>query len=181
MPENKRKKETVQPQARHEGDWAAGEVAFLTGGQDLSCAFGLATTLSQRGIRVHVVGNDRVGNIDFHTSSRITFVDCTGLQPNGGFLAKLLQLIAYYARLIAYATSAAYILITQARNEAQLLRLTLESTVRHTFRPRVHRWAGEQASGCVSVVQVVKVSSSSAASASPPLWRNDCEPCIRHN
>ena len=157
-----------KPNSSEEGS-AAEEVALLTGAQDPSYAFGLATTLSQRGIRVHVVGNDRVGNIDFHTSSRITFVDCTGLQPNGGFLAKLLQLIAYYPRLIAYATSAAYILITQARNEAQLLRLTLESTVRHTFRPRVHRWAGEQASGCVSVVQVVKVGSSSAASAFPPI------------
>jgi glycosyltransferase involved in cell wall biosynthesis len=64
----------------------------------------LATTLSQRGIRVDVVGNDRVDNIDFHTSDRITFVDCGGLRPNAGFLSKLLQLTAYYARLIAYVT-----------------------------------------------------------------------------
>ncbi len=90
---------------RCEGNWAAaGEVALLTGGQDPSYVFGLTTTLSQRGTRVHVVGNDRVDNIDFHTSDRITFVDCGGLRPNAGFLAKLFQLTACYARLIAYVT-----------------------------------------------------------------------------
>jgi len=89
---------------RCEGDRTAGEVALLTGGQDASYAFGLATTLSQRGILVKVVGNDRVDNIDFHTSDRIKFVDCGRLRPNAGFLAKLLQATAYYARLIAYVT-----------------------------------------------------------------------------
>src|ERR1700739_2933186 len=103
MPEIARGKTRLNPN-RCEGDRAAGEVALLTGGHDPSYAFGLATTLSQRGIRVHVVGNDRVDNIDFHTSDRITFVDCGGLRPNAGFLAKLFQLTAYYARLTAYVT-----------------------------------------------------------------------------
>jgi D-inositol-3-phosphate glycosyltransferase len=87
-----------------ERDWAAGEVALLTGGQDPNYAFGLATTLSQRGIHVRVVGNKWVDNIDFHTSDRVTFVDCGSLRTNAGFLAKLFQLTGYYARLIAYVT-----------------------------------------------------------------------------
>ena len=90
---------------RCEGDGAAAaEVALLTGGQDPSYAFGLATTLSRCGIHVHVVGNDRIDNVDFHTSDRITFVDCGGLRPHTSFLAKLFQLTANYARLIAYVT-----------------------------------------------------------------------------
>jgi D-inositol-3-phosphate glycosyltransferase len=104
MPEIATGKTRVPKPKCSEGDWAAGEVVLLTGGQDRSYVFGLTTTLSQRGIHVHVVGNDRVDNIEFHTSDRITFVDCGGLRPNAGFLAKLFQLTAYYARLIAYVT-----------------------------------------------------------------------------
>jgi len=80
------------------------EIALLTGGQDPSYVFGLATTVSQRGICVHVVGNDRVDHIEFHKSDRITFVDCGELRPNAGFLLKLFRLTAYYARLITYVT-----------------------------------------------------------------------------
>jgi D-inositol-3-phosphate glycosyltransferase len=87
-----------------EGHWAAGELALLTGGQDPSYIFGLATTLSQRGIHVHVVGNDRVDNTKFHTSDEITFIDSGGLRPNAGLVAKMFQLTAHYARLIAYVT-----------------------------------------------------------------------------
>jgi D-inositol-3-phosphate glycosyltransferase len=82
------------------------EVALLTGGQDPSYVFGLASALSHRGIHVHVVGNDRVDNVEFHASDRITFVDCGGMRPNAAFLAKLFQLAAYYVRLIAYVTFA---------------------------------------------------------------------------
>ena len=89
---------------RYERQWAAGEVALLTGGKDPSYVFGLATTLSQRGIHVHVVGNDIVDNIEFRTSDRITFVDRGGVRSNAAFLTKLLQVTAYYARLLAYVT-----------------------------------------------------------------------------
>lgn len=80
------------------------EVALLTGGQDRSYVFGLTTALSRRGIHVHVIGNNSVDNLEFHTSDRITFVDRGGMQPNASFLAKLLQLMVYYFRLIAYVT-----------------------------------------------------------------------------
>jgi D-inositol-3-phosphate glycosyltransferase len=94
----------VSKPKRCDGDRAVGEVALLTGGQDRSYVFGLTTALSQRGIHVHVVGNDRVDNIEFHTSDRITFVDRGGMRPNSAFLAKLFQLTVYYVRLIAYVT-----------------------------------------------------------------------------
>ncbi len=85
-------------------DHVVGEVALLTGGQDRSYVFGLTTALSRRGIHVHVVGDERVDNIEFHTSDRITFVDRRGMRPNSAFVAKLLQLAVYYARLVAYVT-----------------------------------------------------------------------------
>jgi len=104
MPRNAIGRTRLSNSRRGAPDWAAPEVALLTGGQDRSYVFGLATTLRQRGIRVHVVGNDRVDNIEFHTSDRITFVDRGGMRPNAGFLAKLFQLTVYYVRLIAYVT-----------------------------------------------------------------------------
>jgi len=104
MAEIARGKTRLSKRTRCEGDWPAGEVVLLTGGHDPSYAFGLATTRGQRGIRVHVIGNDRVDNVDFHKSDRVTFFDCGSLRSNVGFLAKLFQLTAYYARLIAYVT-----------------------------------------------------------------------------
>jgi D-inositol-3-phosphate glycosyltransferase len=104
MPEIAKGKTSESKSKRCDGDWAGGEVALLTGGQDRSYVFGLATALSQRGIHVHVVGNDSVDNIEFHTSDRITFIDRGGMRPNAAFLAKLFQLTVYYVRLIAYVT-----------------------------------------------------------------------------
>src|SRR5215472_7919485 len=97
----KGKTRVLKPKS-YNGDRAIGEVVVLTGGQDRSYVFGLTTALSQRGIHVHVVGNDRVDNIAFHTSDRITFVDRGGMRPNSAFLVKLLQLTIYYLRLIGY-------------------------------------------------------------------------------
>jgi D-inositol-3-phosphate glycosyltransferase len=97
--------EMKDPKAElREGHWADGEVALLTGGQDLSYVYGLTTTLSKHGIRVHVVGNERVDHVEFYTSEKINFVDIGGMQPKAGFAAKMSQLVAYYLRLLAYVT-----------------------------------------------------------------------------
>lgn len=87
-----------------EGNWMDGEVALLTGGQDIAYTHGLATTLGQRGIRVHVVGTDRVDHAEFHKSDQIRFVDLGGIRSNARFATKLFQLAAYYLRLVAYIT-----------------------------------------------------------------------------
>lgn len=94
----------TQPTGLPKGNRADGEVALLTGGQDIAYAYGLATTLGQRGIGVHVVGNNRVDHIEFHTSDQITFVDLGGIQPSARFASKLFQLAVYYLRLVAYVT-----------------------------------------------------------------------------
>jgi D-inositol-3-phosphate glycosyltransferase len=104
MPEIAREKAGRSKRERCERDWVDRGVAVLTGGHDASYVFGLTTTLSQRAIRVHVVGNDRVDNDDFHKSDWITFFDCGHLRTSCGLLTKLFELTAYYARLIAYVT-----------------------------------------------------------------------------
>ena len=80
------------------------EVALLTGGQDLSYAYGLATTLGRLGTRVHVIGVERVDHVAFHTSDRLIFVDLGGVRPEANVMAKLFQLTLYYLRLLAYVT-----------------------------------------------------------------------------
>lgn len=63
---------------------------------------GLATTLGQRGIRVHVIGNNRVDHVEFHTSDQITFVDLGGIRSNTSFATKLFQLAVYKLRPVDY-------------------------------------------------------------------------------
>jgi len=104
MPEITTGKTAVSKSKCRNANGAAREVALLTGGQDRSYVFGLTTALSRRGVHVNVVGNDRVDNIEFHTSDRITFVDRGSMRPNASFLAKLFQLTVYYVRLIRYVT-----------------------------------------------------------------------------
>jgi D-inositol-3-phosphate glycosyltransferase len=104
MPIATRRKTKIPNPELYEETWVDREVALLTGGQDISYVYGLTTTLGKRGIRVHVVGGDRVDHVEFHTSDRINFVDIGGIWPNANFAAKLFQLVIYYLRLLAYVT-----------------------------------------------------------------------------
>jgi D-inositol-3-phosphate glycosyltransferase len=83
------------------------EVSFLTGGQDRSYAFGLAMALSAKGVRIDIVGNDRVDSPEFHTTPGLTFINLGGIQdPEARFSKKLFQVLWYYAKLIRYVTTA---------------------------------------------------------------------------
>jgi D-inositol-3-phosphate glycosyltransferase len=95
-------------QAKEASPWAQGdlEVALLTGGQDRSYALGLAMALSSKGIRIDVIGNDRVDSAEFHTTPNLTFLNLGGIQPEARFLKKLFQVLQYYARLIRYVSMA---------------------------------------------------------------------------
>ncbi|HSZ63748.1 MAG TPA: glycosyltransferase family 4 protein [Terriglobales bacterium] len=104
MPKAVRRKTKTPESEVCEEDLVTGAVALLTGGQDLSYTYGLATTLSRGGTRVHVVGGDRVDHVEFHTSERISFVDLGGIQANASVAVKLFQLMAYYSRLLVYIT-----------------------------------------------------------------------------
>jgi len=80
-------------------------VALLTGCQDRSYAFGLAMALASKGVRVDIIGNDRVDSPEFHTSPNLTFLNLGGIQhPESSFPTKLFQVLLYYLRLIRYVT-----------------------------------------------------------------------------
>jgi len=81
------------------------EAALLTGCQDSSYAFGLATALSVRGVHVDIIGNDRVDCPEFHGNPNLTFFNLGGIQrPEASFSTKLFQVLLYYMRLIRYLT-----------------------------------------------------------------------------
>jgi D-inositol-3-phosphate glycosyltransferase len=81
------------------------KIALLTGCQDRSYAFGLATALSSEGVQIDIIGNDRVDSPEFHTDPNLSFLNLGGIQqPEASYSAKLFQLLLYYLRLIRYLT-----------------------------------------------------------------------------
>jgi D-inositol-3-phosphate glycosyltransferase len=95
--------------AKEARPWKQGDlgVALLTGGQDRSYALGLAMALSSKGMRIDVIGNDRVDSAEFHTTPNLTFRNLGGIrQPEARYLKKLFQVIQSYARLIHYVSTA---------------------------------------------------------------------------
>jgi glycosyltransferase involved in cell wall biosynthesis len=82
-------------------------VALLTGGIDPTYAFGLATALAGRGIKVEVVGGREVEAPEFHTTPGIRFVNLYPPRTDSSTrAAKIWRLITIYARLIKYAALA---------------------------------------------------------------------------
>src|SRR5579863_5040511 len=81
------------------------KIALLTGCQDRSYAFGLATALSSEGVQIDIIGNDRVDSPEFHTNPNLAFLNLGGIQqPKAPYFTKLSQLLFYYLRLIRYLT-----------------------------------------------------------------------------
>ena len=95
--------------AREANSWKPTDpkIALLTGCQDRSYAFGLATALSSEGVRVDIIGNDRVDSPEFHTNPNLAFLNLVGdTTTTGGqsYFTKLSQLLLYYLRLLRYLT-----------------------------------------------------------------------------
>jgi len=85
-------------------DW---NVALLTGGDDKSYALGLASALVAKGISLDFIGSDKVDGPELHNATLINFLNLRGDQrENVSFGKKALRILAYYWRLIRYATSA---------------------------------------------------------------------------
>jgi glycosyltransferase involved in cell wall biosynthesis len=82
-------------------------VSLLTGGQDRHYAYGLATVLAARGVRLEIVGSDEVDCPQFHDPPLITFLNLRGDQRrDAGLGEKVARLSRYYARLVRYAFTA---------------------------------------------------------------------------
>lgn len=83
------------------------EVALLTGGFDAHYACGLATTLASKGVRVDLIGGAGVDCPEMHGSAKLRFLDLYwDSRTDAGRLGRLLQVLAFYARLLRYAWSA---------------------------------------------------------------------------
>ena len=82
-------------------------VSVLTAGRDRPYALGLASALILQGVPFDFIGSDEVNGPELHDNSLVNFLNLRGDQrADAGMVAKVTRVIAYYVRLIAYATRA---------------------------------------------------------------------------
>lgn len=83
------------------------QVSLLTGGSDKHYAYGLATSLVTNGVNLDVVGGDGLEGPEMYGTPGLTFLNLRRKPRRGvGLLKKATRLLAFYARLIAYAWNA---------------------------------------------------------------------------
>lgn len=79
------------------------KIGILTGCKDRPYAFGLAMSLAKSGVQVEVIGSHSEDSPELHQSSNVKFLN---LKPSSrrksSRSGKALQVLLYYARLIAY-------------------------------------------------------------------------------
>ncbi|MFZ3215834.1 MAG: glycosyltransferase family 4 protein [Candidatus Acidiferrales bacterium] len=78
-------------------------VALLTGGSDKSYVYGLGTTLSAGAVTMDIIGSDELDTPEIRDIRGVKFFNLRGSQdPDAGFGRKILRIVHYYVRLIAY-------------------------------------------------------------------------------
>src|SRR5437763_1894343 len=83
------------------------KVALLTGGADRPYAFGLATALIDKQAELDLIGSDELDGPEFRGKPGVAFLNLRGDQrPDASFFTKVLRVLLYYARLIAYGATA---------------------------------------------------------------------------
>lgn len=97
-------------------------VTLLTGGFDQPYAYGLSMALVKQGLKVHVIGSDRVDSPEMHTTVGLTFLNLIpGWRSELGPAWKIAKIIAFYLRLLAYSlTSNSRVFHTLWNNRAVL-------------------------------------------------------------
>jgi D-inositol-3-phosphate glycosyltransferase len=82
-------------------------VSLFTGCQDRPYAFGLAMSVLPNGTTVDFVGGDEVDSPELHTTPGVRFLNLRGAQRGGvSPVSKIVGLLCYYARILAYSFSA---------------------------------------------------------------------------
>jgi glycosyltransferase involved in cell wall biosynthesis len=82
-------------------------VALLTGGWDIPYAYGLATALLSKHVRLDLIAGDALDRPEFHGGPEVTFLNLRGDQrTDAGPVTKASRVLAYYLRLIRYAWTA---------------------------------------------------------------------------
>jgi D-inositol-3-phosphate glycosyltransferase len=83
------------------------KVSILTGGADKPYALGLASALMAQDVSFDFIGSDFVDGPELHRSPQVNFLNLRGDQnPDSSRMTKLLRVLKYYARLLAYAATA---------------------------------------------------------------------------
>jgi D-inositol-3-phosphate glycosyltransferase len=83
------------------------DVALLTGGGDKPYALGMAVALTSIGIRVDFIGSDDLSVPELLSNPRVNFLNLRGDQKHDARRAdKIIRVLRYYGRLIAYAATA---------------------------------------------------------------------------
>jgi glycosyltransferase involved in cell wall biosynthesis len=82
-------------------------VSLLTGGGDKPYALGMAAALTSAGIDVDFIGSDDLRVPELLNNRRVNFLNLRGDQQTEASLsAKMLRVLRYYVKLIAYAATA---------------------------------------------------------------------------
>jgi glycosyltransferase involved in cell wall biosynthesis len=82
-------------------------IALLTGGGDKPYALGMAAALTSAGVQVDFVGSDDLSVPELLANPRLNFLNLRGDQrEDASTKAKVLRVLKYYVRLIAYAAKA---------------------------------------------------------------------------
>ena len=85
----------------------AADIAVLSGGRDKHYSLGLAAALRERGISFEFLGSDLIDGPELHDSPLITYRNLRGDQSdNAPAHQKVVRVLRYYGRLIAYAVLA---------------------------------------------------------------------------
>jgi len=83
------------------------KAGLLTGCQDRPYAFGLAMALASRGVCLDVVGNEDIDSPELHRTPNLRFLNLMrSRRQSANALTRLLNLLAYYGRLIWYGFTA---------------------------------------------------------------------------
>ena len=83
------------------------QVSVLTAGRDKPYALGLASALIASGINFDFIGSNGVDSPELHGNPQVNFLNLRGDQSvDAGAMRKAWRVLAYYFRLIGYATTA---------------------------------------------------------------------------
>lgn len=81
------------------------EVGLLTGCKDKPYVFGLATALAAEGVHLDVIGSNEIDSPELRRSESLRFLNfLASYESDAKVTRKLWEVLAYYARLIRYAT-----------------------------------------------------------------------------
>ncbi len=82
-------------------------VGLLTGGSDRPYVYGLATALTAKGVTIDLVGSDELDLPEIRGIPGVNFLNLRGdTSARAPFLRKVIRILRYYARLMAYAAKA---------------------------------------------------------------------------